>query len=280
MFYSFYTGHQKGVLMAEYLDVIFDKDIVSKSKKQDESLQNYLKTEIKKDKSLAEKLLDRAMHYRDFEIKASWERSKYFILFLGALFIAYYTMKQHTLADGMGQIFYMTHPTPTVPHWMFVLITGLGTIISFIWYWVNRGSKMIYENWEHHIDFIEKECILGTISRIHCYKGFKKDWFGLKPISPSKANIFVSWLISFAFLVLFLYEIGVVCCICDTLVVFYKTNKCCIDFILLLVFCYFLFYLPTLLKSRSFGPEIHGDTGEIFLHNRITKTTTVKSHNK
>ena len=179
---------QKAIEMTAYLDIIFDKDKISKHKKRNNPIKTYLTTEIKEDKSLAEKLLDRATHYRDFEIKASWERSKYFILFLGALFIAYYTMKQHTLADSMGQIFYMTHPTPTVPHWMFVLITGLGTIISFIWYWVNRGSKMIYENWEHHIDFIEDECDLGTISRIHCYKPIKTDWFGIKPISPSKAN--------------------------------------------------------------------------------------------
>lgn len=266
--------------MSEYLDSIFDKDKISKSKKRDKLLQTYLKTEIKEDKSLAEKLLDRATHYRDFEIQASWERSKYFILFLGALFIAYYTIKQPSLADNMVVMFYMIHPISTVPHWMLVLITGLGTIISFIWYWVNRGSKMIYENWEHHIDSIEDECNLGTISRIHCYKGFKKDWFGLKPISPSKANIFVSWLISIAFLVLFLYETGIICCVCDTLVMFYKKNKCCIDFILLLVFFGFLFYLPELLKSRSYGIPQQDESETVFLHNRITKTTAVKSHNK
>ena len=266
--------------MSEYLDIIFDKDKISKSKKQDESLQTYLKTKIKEDKSLAEKLLDRATHYRDFEIKASWERSKYFILFLGALFIAYYTMKQPFLADSVMLMFYMMHPISTVPHWMFVLITGLGTIISFIWYWVNRGSKMIYENWEHHIDFIEDECNLGKISGIHCYKGFKKDWFGLKPISPSKANIFVSWLISIVFLVLFLYEIGFYGYLWDIIICFYKIHKCCIDFILLLVFFGFLFYLPELLKSRSYGIPQQDESETVFLHNRITKTTTVKSHNK
>ena len=70
--------------MSEYLDIIFDKNKINKSKNQDNSLHTFLKIKTKEDKSLAEKLLDRATHYRDFEINASWERSKYFTLFLSA----------------------------------------------------------------------------------------------------------------------------------------------------------------------------------------------------
>ena len=160
------------------------------------------------EKAFGEMLLNRATHYRDFEIKASWVRSKYFILFLGALFVAYYTMKKNDLVlqQFILQNGYMIKQIPIqtsmFPKWMFLLITGLGTTISFVWYWVNRGSKMIYENWEHHIDFIEQEYGIGNISRIHCYKYFDKlKPLDIYPISPSKANTLVSLLISISFLI-------------------------------------------------------------------------------
>lgn len=56
--------------------------------------------------------------------------------------------------------------------WLSLILTGLGFVISCIWYWMNRGSKLIYENWEHHIDLIEEEFGLGKMSRIHFYKPF------------------------------------------------------------------------------------------------------------
>ena len=225
-------------------------------------------TEKKGDKTFPESLLDRATHYRDFEIKASWERSKYFILFLGALFIAYYTMKQPSLADSMRLMFYMVHPISTVPHWMFVLITGLGTIISFIWYWVNRGSKLIYENWEHHIDFIEEEYQLGNISRVHCWKPFY--WYKLLdtyPISPSKSNTLVSLLISVSFLILFVYETGILDC-----VVWLCCKTDCVKCILFFTFFYILFCLPVWIKSKSYPTDdCESSNKNINVRNRISK---------
>lgn len=238
-------------------------------------------------------LLQRATHYRDFEISASWSRAKYFTLFLSALFVAYYTMKS---SDYTSQ-------TPCY-QWLTILITGLGTIISWIWYWVNRGSKIIYENWEHHIDFIEKACHIGNISRVHCYKSFNKsNLLGTYPISPSKANILVSLLISVAFSVLFAYEINlfefvysIVLEIISLLVSNPSSNfilllvpnvvlKCTLflvyniglKIILLSICCIVLiiipfFVLPELLKSRSYCNSYDEDEEtKIYLHNRLSK---------
>lgn len=224
------------------------------------------------DKIFGESVLDRATHYRDFEIRASWERSKYFILFLGALFVAYYTMKkpdlilQQFILQNGHMIKQIPIQTSMFPNWMFLLITGLGTAISFVWYWVNRGSKLIYENWEHHIDFIEEEYGIGNISRIHCYKSFDKfKPFDVYPISPSRANTLVSLLISGAFLVLFVYELQLYLCLtsCDKLI------KCVFMFVLIYVGGCAI--IAKQIKSSAYQEFYDYGKRKIYANNRLSK---------
>lgn len=243
--------------MVKKLDTINYKDVIGNPKEE------------KGEKPFSERLLDRATHYRDFEIKASWERSKYFILFLGALFVAYYTMKQSDpviyqfIIQPGGYIKQIPIKTTTFPQWMFLLLTGLGTSISFIWYWVNRGSKLIYENWEHHIDFIENAYEIGNISKVHCWKPFDRlKLLDVYPISPSKANTLVSLLISGAFLILFGYELHsyLYFCGCNNLFVF----------IFMFFFVYVVGYtiLVKYIKSSSY-PESNSAQTDIHVRNRL-----------
>lgn len=189
-------------------------------------------------------LLERATKYRDFEITISWERAKYFTLFLSAIVVAYCTTKEY---DNQH------------PQWMSLLLAGLGFLISYIWYLVNRGSKLIYENWEHHIDFIEHEYHLGKISRVHCFKPYRfYKPISTYPISPSKAVIAVSLLITVAFALVFFYEIGCLYCV--------RCGNC--FYILFLVIFVILIYLLNNISSGSYKQST-ADKNTICLYDRI-----------
>jgi hypothetical protein len=200
-------------------------------------------------------LLERATKYRDFEITISWERAKYFTLFLSAIVVAYCTTKEENNQH---------------PQWISLLLAGLGFLISYIWYLVNRGSKLIYENWEHHIDFIEKEYSIGTISRIHCFKPyhFYKP-ISTYPISPSKAVIAVSLLITAAFAFVFFYEIGhlyyiyCICCICCNNYIFILFLS-----LFLALFIVSLLLLHSNISSGSYKQSA-ADKNTIYLYDRI-----------
>jgi hypothetical protein len=40
---------------------------------------------------------------------------------------------------------------------LFLVVTGLGLVLSAAWYLANRGSKQWQENWENHVDLLEYE---------------------------------------------------------------------------------------------------------------------------
>jgi hypothetical protein len=107
-----------------------------------------LSTISKKEKNtILKELLDRAWKIRDFETKLFWDRVNHFSIFVGALFVSFYYIK-----EGRSEFR--------------LLISFLGTITSFMWYLLNRGSKFWFENWERHIDLLEKESKTGEIYKI------------------------------------------------------------------------------------------------------------------
>lgn len=77
-----------------------------------------------------EEALKVALETRRFEIDLYWRRSNYFILFIGAVFVAYFQ------ADAFFLKFFLI---------------VMGYISSFVWFCVNRGSKFWQENWEENI---------------------------------------------------------------------------------------------------------------------------------
>lgn len=82
------------------------------------------------DRGNLEEALKVALETRRFEIDLYWRRSNYFILFIGAVFVAYFQ------ADAFFLKFFLI---------------VMGYISSFVWFCVNRGSKFWQENWEENI---------------------------------------------------------------------------------------------------------------------------------
>ena len=80
------------------------------------------------DTSSKEKLLESAfkiaLDTRKFEIELYWKRTGYFVLFIGAVFVAY----QGFSKEGSHK-------------WLFPFLASIGYLLSLLWYMANRGSK-------------------------------------------------------------------------------------------------------------------------------------------
>lgn len=86
--------------------------------------------------------LDRAWKNRDFEIELYWKRAAYFWTFLVAVFGGYFLLlSKGTSVDPVYRL----------------MLSSLGLVFSGAWVLVNIGSKKWQENWEKHIDLLEKE---------------------------------------------------------------------------------------------------------------------------
>ncbi|AJX81482.1 putative membrane protein [Burkholderia pseudomallei 7894] len=88
------------------------------------------------------KALERALDTRKFEIDLYWKRATYFWTFIGA-----------TLAGFIAIQAGASSSRDTLS----VLLSCLGTVFSFAWLLVNRGSKYWQENWEKHVDLLEDD---------------------------------------------------------------------------------------------------------------------------
>ena len=131
-----------------------------------------------------EKLLELAWKIRNFEIELFWERTTYFSVLVGALFLALDKMNSNS-------------PT-TISH---LGIIFLGCISSFIWFLSNKASKFWQENWEHHIDLLEKETRCGDIYQLVLRKE-KAVAFSVSRLSIYLSHvIFDSWVIVYLFLI-------------------------------------------------------------------------------
>lgn len=97
------------------------------------SKENYIK-EYKEEK--LEEALKIALDTRKFEIGLYWKRTGYFVLFIGAVFVGYYTILSSDKIEKEQQ------------EWLLLLLAALGYLLSLLWYMANRGSKFWQKNWE------------------------------------------------------------------------------------------------------------------------------------
>lgn len=105
----------------------------SNQKKQKKGSVEYL-MKITRTPDEQKELLNQAINFRDFEIKLSWERTKYFSAIVVAIFVAYYSSRSNPLLR--------------------MIFPSLGYVSTFIWLCLNRGSKFWQENWEKHIEIL------------------------------------------------------------------------------------------------------------------------------
>ena len=143
------------------------------------------------DDDYLDKLLTQANNIRNFEIEIYCQRSNYFILFIGTLFVGYYRTDAGLFIKMM--------------------INSLGILISFIWYLANRGGKFWEENWVLHCEFLE-----GDMDTLHktILRKKEKNMFSLLtayPFSVAKCNILISIIVTFGWITLFIYNI-MTCC--------------------------------------------------------------------
>lgn len=123
------------------------------------------------------KMLRRADEIRKFEIGLYWRRATYFWTLIGAAFVAFFAIQA---VDGLGnqkkQVFSF-------------IVANLGFVFSIGWFFVNRGSKFWQENWETHVDRLEKS-VNEDLYRLVVYSRTDRDcWLtDAAPYSVSKIN--------------------------------------------------------------------------------------------
>ncbi len=120
-------------------------------------------------------LLKKAWEIRNFEIDLFWKRTAYFSAIVGAFLVAYFKIE----ADRY-------------------LITLLGCISSFVWFLSNLGSKFWQNNWEKHIDLLEKETQSGDIYQV--ILGDRSKAFSVSKLSMSFSVVaFIAWFCLYCF---------------------------------------------------------------------------------
>ena len=148
------------------------------------------------DTSSKEKLLDSvfkiALDTRKFEIELYWKRTGYFVLFIGAVFVAY---------QGFSK---------ECPHeWLLPFLASIGYLLSLLWYMANRGSKYWQENWEHNIEELSTYIGKPIFGIIKCptQKSPYSDLMDAYPFSLSKVNQMVSIIITASWIIVFIKEL-------------------------------------------------------------------------
>ena len=89
----------------------------------------------------------KAWEIRNFEINLYWKRATYFWAFIAATFVGYLTL--------ISSNAYNTNIGKSFPQIEFIIVC-LGLVLSIAWYLANKASKKWQENWEKHIDLLEK----------------------------------------------------------------------------------------------------------------------------
>ncbi|MEC0269369.1 hypothetical protein [Paenibacillus anseongense] len=155
--------------------------------------EDYLKSfrsgtdETTKKDDLQFEALKFALDIRKFEIDLYWKRATYFWAFIAASFAGYFA-----LINANSQ------------HWKHILIVSvLGFLFSYCWYFVNRGSKFWQNNWERHVDYLEDEWIGPLYKTVHKPRTINfLNPISAYPISVSKINQALSLLVSIIWMIL------------------------------------------------------------------------------
>lgn len=143
--------------------------------------------------------LRQALDIRKFEIELYWKRATYFWTFIGAT-LAGFLAAQASSAQNKQDLA--------------VILSCLGTVFSFAWVCVNRGSKYWQENWEKHVDVLEDK-VTGPLykivmSRNEMTKFSEKALHlvtGPSSISVSKVNQLISLYVFVLWLFLLMYSL-------------------------------------------------------------------------
>lgn len=141
-----------------------------------------------------EKLCEIALATRNFEIELYWKRSTYYWAFCAATIAAFALV--------------YTKANPTIGTYTILAMLALcGATFSLGWYLANRGSKYWQENWESHMGLLITE-YYGPIFKILKYPDQKKYWgLGGYPVSVSKINQVTSGVMTFVWVLLFIYSL-------------------------------------------------------------------------
>lgn len=140
-----------------------------------------------------EQAFEIALETRKFEIELYWKRTAYFVLFIGAVFVAYYSILSSEEVESKE-------------HNLFPLcLSFLGYLLSLLWYTANRGSKYWQENWEHHIEELSTHLGIPVFGIIKCRKSENKIT-GSYPFSVSKVNQMVSIIIAIGWTLMFIKD--------------------------------------------------------------------------
>ena len=148
-------------------------------KRKDEYLSNFDELKIKE-------ALHIALDCRKFEIEMYWKRANYFAIIIGAIFIAYYTIKDEL-----------------VVRW---LLSFLGYSISYAWICLNRGSKFWQENWEKNIEYLSSAYGIPVFNLIRYGKRSQVRFLESYPYSVSRLNLIVSVFVFLAWLVVIIFN--------------------------------------------------------------------------
>ncbi|MBD3668362.1 MAG: hypothetical protein HUJ16_10400 [Kangiella sp.] len=106
-----------------------------------------------------EKAYRMAIDTRKFEIDMYWKRATYFWAFIAVTFAGYGLVKQADEPDQNLAFF----------------LACFGFILSFAWFYANKGSKQWQENWEHHVDHLEDE-VTGPLYKTVLRRGDETKW--------------------------------------------------------------------------------------------------------
>lgn len=165
-------------------------------KKQGIQKEDYIKLY---NKGKLEEAFKIALDTRKFEIELYWKRTGYFVLFIGAVFVGYYTII-NTAKESISK---------DQKEWLLLLLAALGFLLSLLWYMANRGSKFWQENWEAHIEELSTHLGVPIFSiikrREHSIRNLMQEY----PFSVSKVNQMVSLIVTFAWLLILCKEMGV-----------------------------------------------------------------------
>ena len=128
----------------------------------------------KDDKEKVSEALKIAYDTRKFEISLYWERAKYFWTIITITSVAF----GWVFENGSNELQYS--------FW----IANIGFILSLAWLFVNMGSKYWQQNWEDHIDQLER----ANKCRIYSIILQKESFYPFKafPFSVSKINQIIS----------------------------------------------------------------------------------------
>ena len=143
--------------------------------------------------------LEHALDIRKFEIDLYWKRATYFWTFIGAALAGFVAVQS---LDGENQ------------KNLSVILSCLGSVFSYAWILVNRGSKFWQENWEKHVDLLEDSEIgplYKTVLHRNDHQGLKEKALhfatGSSYISVSKINHIVSLYMFLLWFVLVIYSL-------------------------------------------------------------------------